>query len=160
MNIRPANANDAGAMAAILSEIIAIGGTTALEGPITGDDIQEWMSRGGSMATWIVAEDAPGDIMGFQWAEPNPKLPPEAADIATFAKVGVTGRGIGSAMFQATATALKKMGYSWINASIRSDNQSGLTYYRKMGFVEYAADPTVAMADGTITGKTYKRYDL
>ncbi len=160
MIVRQANDADAGAMAEILNEIIGIGGTTALEGVVCDADLKDWMARNADRASWVVAEDADGRIMGFQWFEPNPKLPPEAADIATFARASSAGRGIGTAMFEMTKDRARVLGYGWINASIRSDNRSGLTYYAKMGFQDYGSDPTVALSDGTVTGKTYKRFDL
>jgi hypothetical protein len=36
----------------------------------------------------------------------------------------------------------------------------GLGYYTRRGFVEYGADPTYALANGTIVGRISKRFDL
>ncbi|MEM7644412.1 MAG: GNAT family N-acetyltransferase, partial [Pseudomonadota bacterium] len=83
-------------MAALLNEIIDIGGTTALQGPLSGDELRDWMSD--DRATWHVAE-TDGEIVGFQWIEPRSGLPRDAASIATFTKPGQQGLGIGSALF-------------------------------------------------------------
>ena len=48
--------------------------------------------------------------------------PPRPVDVATFVQIGATGLGIGSALFYATPTAAKGLGYVWINANIRADN--------------------------------------
>ena len=159
MIVRTAKAEDTPQMAALLNEIIRAGGTTAIEGEVSADDIAQWMARAPDRSAWHVA-DADGSIMGFQWIAPHDGLPPEACDIATFAKIGATGQGIGTRLFAATREEARTLGYAWINAAIRSDNESGLTYYGRMGFRDWKHDPEIALSDGTVTGKTYKRFDL
>ena len=61
----------------------------------------------------------------------------DAAEIATFTKIGKTGLGIGSALFRATEKAARGLGYTWINANIRADNAGGLAYYQSRGFEDY-----------------------
>ncbi|WGH77468.1 GNAT family N-acetyltransferase [Jannaschia ovalis] len=146
LHIRPARPFDAGAMAALLNEIIAIGGTTAIAGPVTGDALRAWMAEAD---IWHVAETA-GEIVGFQWVGPSPKLPPEACDIASFVRPGAHGVGIGSKLFDATRKEAKARGYAWINATIRVENEGGRAYYRSRGFEAYARTP------GTVS----KRFNL
>lgn len=148
-------------MAAILSEIIAIGGTTAITGRIGRDDILAWMRTAPEASAWHVAETEAGEILGFQWIAPGDGyLPPEAAEIATFAKPGHQGLGIGSRLFEATRAAARALGYAWINANIRADNISGLTYYQSRGFEDHGRIPGYRLADGTVVDKILKRYDL
>jgi L-amino acid N-acyltransferase YncA len=158
MIIRPAHDLDAGEIAALLREIIAIGGTTAITGEIGRDDILAWMRRPGG--AWHVAETEEGEILGFQYLAPHGALPPEAVNIATFAKPGKQGLGIGSKLFQATRDVARALGYGWINADIRADNESGLAYYQSRGFEDYGRIDGYEMADGTIVDKILKRYDL
>ncbi|MEM6636824.1 MAG: GNAT family N-acetyltransferase [Pseudomonadota bacterium] len=146
-------------MADLLNQIILAGGTTAIEDVVSPDELRQWMARSQGRSAWHVAARN-GQIMGFQWIEPNPVLPPEAVDIASFVRMGATGLGIGRGLFIATQNAAKGLGYGWINASIRSDNVSGLAYYSAMGFQDWKSDPTVTLSDGTVTGKTYKRFEL
>ena len=160
IHVRPAHVLDARDMAAILSEIIAIGGTTAITGTITGDDIADWMRAHPGASAWHVAETEAGEILGFQWIEPADYLPPGAADISTFARRGRQGLGIGSKLFEATKAAARRLGYDWINANIRADNHGGLTYYQSRGFEEYGRLNGYRMADGTVVDKILKRYDL
>jgi len=156
---RRAAVTDTAEMAALLNEIIESGGTTALVKPVTGQDLAEKMSDGGDLAVWHAAFD--GDaLVGFQWIGPHANLPTEAADIATFVKQGQTGLGIGSALFNATSKAAKKLGYVWINATIRADNEGGLTYYQSRGFRDWAFDEGVSLANGMVVDKISKRYDL
>ena len=157
LRVRPAATLDLGAMARLLNEIIARGGTTAMVDPVTADDIAAWISAPG--AVFHVAE-ADGRILGFQWIEPHTKLPPEACDIATFVEVERTGMGIGSALFAATEPAARQLGYRWINATIRADNASGLAYYQSRGFRDWHVIASVPLRNGLVVDKVSKRYDL
>jgi L-amino acid N-acyltransferase YncA len=99
-------------------------------------------------------------VLGFQWVSPHPNLPPESCDIASFVQIGRTGLGIGSALFTATAAAAKALGYKWINATIRADNDGGLTYYQSRGFRTWTVDEGVQLDSGQVVNKISKRYDL
>ena len=151
---------DAPDMARLLNEIIEVGGTTARTRPVTGQDISEWMGGNTDQSAWNVALDSKEQVVGFQWLEPADYLPTEAAEIATFVQVGQTGLGIGSALFDATRKSAKALGYRWINANIRADNEGGLIYYQSRGFQDYSTIEGYALADGTIVTKRLKRYDL
>jgi len=151
---------DAKPMASLLNEIIAIGGTTALTRPMTGQDMLERMSVDADQSVWHVALDRTEAVVGFQWVNPKSTLPAEACDIATFVQVGQIGLGIGSALFDATKKAAKDLGYRWINANIRDDNEGGLIYYQSRGFVDYDLQEGVTLSDGSIVTKKLKRYDL
>ncbi|WP_299562919.1 GNAT family N-acetyltransferase [uncultured Sulfitobacter sp.] len=160
INVRPAIRLDARSMAKLLNEIIEIGGTTALVRPVVGDDLADWMSATPDRAAWHVALDEDERVVGFQWISPHEKLPEEACDIATFVQVGHTGLGIGSALFEATSAAAKALGYRWINATIRADNDGGLTYYQSRGFRTWTIDEGVSLDSGMTVDKISKRYDV
>lgn len=146
--------------AALLNEIITIGGTTALTEPLTGDALEGWLMADPGRAIWHVAQDNAGQVLGFQWIGPFEGLPPEACEIGTFVKTGHSGMGIGSRLFDATKSAGRKMGYHWINAEIRADNEGGLIYYQSRGFETYDRKTNVTLQDGTTVDKIVKRYDL
>lgn len=160
LHIRPATTADARAIAELLNEIIEKGGTTALTKPVTAEDIVAKMSSPGLRNAWRLAEDDTGRLMGFQWIAPHPDLPEDACDIATFARVGQTGLGVGSKLFDATVRAAHDLGYTWINANIRGDNEGGLAYYQSRGFEDYAVKEGVTLDDGTVVTKRLKRFDL
>ena len=160
IDVRTATALDTRQMASLLNAIIEEGGTTALERPVTGEDIADWMSRAPDRSAWTVAVDDLGEVVGFQWIEPGDYLPPEAAEIASFVKIGKTGLGIGSALFKATTEAARRLGYGWINANIRADNQGGLIYYQSRGFRDYDRWENYKLASGMVVEKVLKRFDL
>lgn len=158
--IRTANPADARQMSELLNQIIAAGGTTALTDPISSTAIADWMISNPAKSVWHVAEDAQGTILGFQLLEPHPNLPSEAADIATFVRIGSVQLGIGSALFAATEKAAFNLGYIWLNATIRADNSGGLTYYQSRGFRTYHTGENIPLADGVLVNKISKRFDL
>ncbi|WP_299600835.1 GNAT family N-acetyltransferase [uncultured Tateyamaria sp.] len=160
INVRPAIALDAPSMAALLNAIIEQGGTTALTAKVSGDDLADWMAANDGRAAWHVAVNESEQVVGFQWIESANYLPPEAAEIATFVQMGQTGLGIGSKLFDASRKAAKDIGYVWINANIRADNEGGLIYYQSRGFQDYGRIDGYEMADGHIVDKILKRYDL
>ncbi|AHM03772.1 acetyltransferase, GNAT family [Roseibacterium elongatum DSM 19469] len=161
LHVRPAHDLDAREMAAILNDVIAIGGTTAMTGRIDASYFVDRMRAERDAASWLVAETPDGEIVGFQWiTRGGAYLPPEAAEIATFAKPGWQGVGIGSRLMEATKAAARTLGYAWINANIRADNASGLTYYQSCGFEDWGRQKGVRLGDGQIVDKVLKRYDL
>lgn len=160
ITVRKAIALDANSMARLLNDIIDEGGTTAMTREVTGIDIRNWMAYAPTRSAWHVALDDGEEVQGFQWIEPRNGLPSEACDIATFVKIGKTGLGIGSALFDATHKAATALGYGWINANIRADNEGGLIYYQSRGFRDYGHIDNYALESGQIVDKVLKRYDI
>lgn len=160
VSIRIARKSDTNQMAEILNALIDEGSSTALMTKVSGDDLWSKAQQGGPKSVWHVAVDDEDLVQGFQWIAPQEKLPPEACDIATFARIGKTGLGIGSKLFEKTKATATRFGYSWINANIRADNVSGLAYYTSRGFYDYDQIKGVRMDDGRIVDKVLKRYDL
>lgn len=158
IHIRPARVFDAAAMAALLNEIITIGGSTAMTRPVTAADLREWMAETGSI--WHLAEDDGGAVMGFQWVHPHRDLPAGMADIATFVDVRRHGHGIGTRLFDATRKAARAAGFTAINATIRADNASGMTYYRARGFEPWGHQHDVLLDNGLTVDRVMTRYML
>ncbi|MCR9127375.1 MAG: GNAT family N-acetyltransferase [Rhodobacteraceae bacterium] len=160
IRIRRALPTDTREMAELLNAIIATGGTTAFTSRIAASDLADWMAADTRRSAWHVATDSEDTVQGFQWIGPHRDLPPEAADIATFVREGQTRLGIGSALFQATESAARRLGYAWLNATIRADNAGGLIYYQSRGFRPWHRDKDVVLGNGLRVDKISKRYDL
>lgn len=160
LRIRTTVRADAPALADLLNEIIAAGGTTAYETPFTPDAFAAAHIDGPGVITSFLAEDGDGRKMGFQILLRSAKLGAGWGDIGTFALRGSTTRGIGSALFAATCRAALEAGLTTINATIRADNAGGLRFYSKMGFVDYAVARGAPLADGTPVDRISRRYDL
>lgn len=160
LTVRPVAADDAAALADLLNAVIAAGGTTALEEPFTPEALAETYLTGPNVHCCFVAEDEDSTLLGFQTLGRYPGLPDDVGDIGTFARLGAAQRGIGSALFAATASRAAELGLSAINATIRGDNTGGLTFYAKQGFVDYGVTNAVALKDGTLVDRVHKRFVL
>ncbi|MBK1636144.1 GNAT family N-acetyltransferase [Rhodovulum adriaticum] len=158
--VRPAQAADAPQIAALLNAIIAAGGTTAMETPLKEAGLAKRIVATPDRSCWHVAQDGTGRLVGVQWAEPHPGLPADMADIATFTRIGMTGCGIGTALFQATQAACRARGYRALNAAIRAENIGGLRFYESLGFTDWQVAHDARLASGKVTGKWFKRIDL
>ena len=157
--IRPAEPGDAPQMAALLNAVIAIGGTTAFEDPVTPGDMRAWYVDGPLLACCHVAVDDAGDVAGFQALERD-ENPQDIAYISTFARPSPRVHGVGTALFGATRAAARRLGLREISANIRGDNVSGLAYYAKMGFRDHAVVRGVPLKDGTPVDRIVKRFQL
>lgn len=162
LTTRPALLGDAGALTALLNEIIAIGGSTAYEDPFTPEKMRASYIRADNTIACTVAE-RDGEIVGFQTlfrGTDGKDLPDGWGYIATFVRVGATGGGIGRALFGETREAARHAALATIDATIRTDNASGLRYYDRMGFVDYDLVVAVPLKDGTPVDRIRKRFDL
>jgi L-amino acid N-acyltransferase YncA len=161
IEIRPVREEDAPELATLLNEIIARGGTTALEEPFTADGLARLMLIGPDViCCFVAAERATGRLLGFQslerWAGP----PEDIGDIATFVRVGLTQRGVGTSLFAATRGEAGKVQLATINATIRADNSGGLAFYNRIGFVDHGVQRAAPLKDGTPVDRISKRYSL
>lgn len=155
MMIRPATAADAFAMAQILNRIIAIGGTTAHETAKSAQQVRHDYITGPDVLSCVVAvvEDR---VAGWQsvsrWQD--------QAHIGTFVAPDLQAQGAGAAMFALTYDTMQKAGVPHLIASIRADNEPGLRYYARIGFVDFDAEPQFALATGQIVGRIHRRFDV
>lgn len=160
LTVRPVDVNDAAELAELLNAVIAAGGTTALEVPFTPERLDETYLTGPNVHCCFVAEDDDGTLLGFQTLGRYPGLPDDVGDIATFARVGATRRGIGSELLEATGARAVELGLKAINATIRSDNVGGLAFYSGQGFEDHGVTEGVPLRDGTPVDRVHKRLAL
>lgn len=154
--IRQAELGDADELCPLLNDIIRVGGTTAIEVPLSVQDFQAHFLNGPNHLCCVVAEDDAGSLLGFQSLERHSKLPQDWADIATFTRRQPRTPGVGRALFDATKQYAKTARIVAINATIRADNSGGLAYYSKMGFEDYSVNKAVPLADGTLVDRISK----
>lgn len=159
--VRAVRPDDASELADLLNHIIARGGTTALEQPFTAEALAAKFLTGPEVICCFVAIDpVSGRLEGWQTLLRNPSLPETIGDIGTFARMGSTRRGVGSALFAATRAEARQQGLAAINATIRADNTGGLAFYSRMGFVDHAVQSAVPLQDGTLVDRISQRYRL
>lgn len=155
MIIRDARPEDATAMAEVLNAVIALGGTTAHEVPVSEAQVLDHYISGSDVLSSVVAE-VEGRVIGWQsvgiWqGEPH---------VGTFVQPGLQAKGAGAKMFALTVARLRARGVDRIIAWIRADNVPGLAYYARLGFRNIGGDPEFALSDGTRVGRVYRRFDL
>jgi GNAT superfamily N-acetyltransferase len=161
IDVRPAASAYAPELAELLNAIIARGGTTALERAFTGERLDATYLTGPDVLSCVVAVDPDnGQLLGFQTLIRDEHLPEGWGDIATFARVDGTQRGVGTALFIATRENARALGLAAINAEIRADNTGGLTFYGKMGFEDHRVDRAIPLNDGTPVDRMHKRFIL
>lgn len=150
-------------MAELINEIIAIGGTTAYEEPFDTASMDAAYISLPQLVSCFVAE-ADDVLVGFQGLmrsfDPDDPLPDGWATIGTFARVGLTQRGVGGALFARTLAAAREAGISVIDATIRADNTGGLAFYARQGFVDYDRLFGVPLKNGAPVDRVRKRYDV
>jgi L-amino acid N-acyltransferase YncA len=155
MIVRIANAADASGMTLVLNAVIAEGGTTAHETPMSAADVQAYFVDGSDVLSSVVAEDE-GTIIGWQsvgWWHDDPH-------IGTFVRPGLQAGGIGRGLFAATLAVLRDTDLDRIIAWIRADNAPGLAYYARIGFSDIGTDPHFTLSDGRKVGRVHRRFDL
>ena len=155
MTIRIAVPADAAGMTALLNAVIAAGGTTAHEAPMTTDDVREHFIDGPGVLSSVLAEEE-GRVIGWQsvgWWHDDPH-------VGTFVRPGLQAKGVGSALFAASLAELRGKDVDRIIAWIRADNVPGLAYYARIGFVDVGHDPDYALSDGRVVGRIHRRFDL
>ena len=160
MEIRPVQDVDAPILADLLNEIIARGGTTALEEPFTPTALAEAMLTGPDVICCFVAQDDKGGLRGFQSLSRVEGLPDGVGDIATFSRVGWVQKGTGSRLFTVTRQTATEKGLVAINATIRADNVGGLAFYSRLGFRDHGISHAVPLRNGTPVDRVSKRYIL
>lgn len=162
LTTRQATPADAAAMAALINEIIAIGGTTAYEEPFTAESMaSEFITPSYVLSCTLIEDD--GELLGFQslfWPNEHEPFPDGWAYIGTYARVGRTGGGIGRTLFAETVRLARAAGVKTIDATIRADNTGGLTYYTRMGFSDYDRRIGVPLKDGTPVDRVRKRFEV
>ena len=159
MKIRPVEANDSRELCSLLNEIIVIGGTTAIEEELKKYEFEEYFVNGKDCVHTILALERK-EYLGFQCLSYHPELPENWLDIATFTRARPKTRGAGTALFGSIVEYASQNKFSYINATIRADNQAGLAYYTKMGFQKYSVVENVPLKDGTTVDRISKKYKL
>ena len=149
-------------MAALLNEIIAIGGTTAHQTLFDDDRMIRHYIAGATQICCHVAIDG-GEVIGFQHLDgPDPDQGGAEgwAYIASFVAPRAAGKGIGQKLFAQTLARARTADVKSINATIRADNAVGLRFYTRLGFIPFDREVAVPLRDGTPVDRIVTRYDL
>ncbi|WP_022702512.1 GNAT family N-acetyltransferase [Pseudorhodobacter ferrugineus] len=158
--LRPASTADAAEATDILNAIIALGGTTAIETPLTKAEMVEWFLMPGPRVFFCTVAVQDGVMVGFQSVGRADYLPAACGEMGTYARIGQNQKGVGSALFAETIRAARGLGLTQLNAKIRCDNTGGLAYYSRMGFGDGQPAPDVTLKSGKVIARVHKRFGL
>ncbi|WGW13567.1 GNAT family N-acetyltransferase [Saxibacter everestensis] len=135
MLIRAAGRSDALPLSQLLNRVVDEGDKTAIDSHLTDAEFAEWFLTGDHCLSCTVAQNDSGSILGFQALERfHDDLPEGMADIATFVSADARGKGIGTALIDATVREAQDRNITSIRAVIRNSNQTATYYYRSIGF--------------------------
>lgn len=159
ISVRLASTDDARILTKILNPIIQRGGTTAHEDDLTVEAMTIRLNSLKHPSFCHVAE-VDDELVGYQFCQRTERLPDEIGDVASFVALREVGRGVGSALAEATIALARENGFTELNATIRADNESGMTYYDSIGFLDHSLDPDRPLKDGSPVDRISKRYSL
>ena len=160
LTVRAACPGDIAAATVLLNQIIAAGGSTAIETPLTPAEVAEWFLTPGPKV-WCSHVALRGDVVvGFQSVGRTDRLPAHWGEMGTYAQIGQAQAGVGTALFAVTKQAAKGLGLTHLNAMIRCDNTGGLAYYGRMGFGDDRPAPEAMLKSGKSIARVHKRFVL
>ncbi|MBX2855226.1 MAG: GNAT family N-acetyltransferase [Rhodobacteraceae bacterium] len=158
--VRPTQDEDVTGLCALLNEIIAIGGTTAILEPLSEEMFMAWALNGSRSVSCVTAADEEGTLLGFQTLKRAAAPKDDWGIIATFARTTPKVPGVGTKLFQATKEQALAAGLHAIDATIRADNVSGLSFYTKMGFQDHSVAKDVPLTEGVSVDRVTKVFWL
>ena len=145
-----ATAKDGSEIARVLNSVIAEGGFTASDKPVTAESESAFIAGFGPRAAIFVAE-VDGAIQAFQTLEPFSEFH-RSMDHVGIAGTQVSkefrGQGIGSSLWDATSQFARKQGYEKIIIYVRSGNKPAMQFYRKLGFQDIGVARRQVRIDG------------
>lgn len=110
--------------------------------PLAPGSLADWMAGDSASSAWHLMESDKGLLLGFQRIGPGDALPKEACEIATFLAADPLPPGAAAGLFDATATAARRLRYVWIAAHVAQSNTAARVYYQNRGFRVYAETGT------------------
>ncbi len=129
MQIRQATQSDRDAIWALLEPVFRAGDTYAIDPTISRDDaLAYWMGQAGC----FVADD--GDVIGTYYIKTNQQG--GGAHVCNCGYIaGVQGRGVASAMCEASQIQARAMGYRAMQYNLVLDSNAGaVRLWHKLGF--------------------------
>ena len=142
-SIRPAVADDAEGLAAVLKALVLAGQRSKPSDAAFA--LSHYLCHPQQIRC-SVAIDLGGTVLGFQSLKlataGNPyKVAEGWGIIGTHINPSSARQGIGRALFRSTLRAAQEVGLPAIDATIGETNVGGLSYYGAMGFTEYRRLP-------------------
>jgi phosphinothricin acetyltransferase len=149
VTIRPARAEDAGAVAAIYQPIVTETAISFEMEPPTVAEMAERMARVGDSHAWLVA-DVGGEIAGYAYGTPHrPRAAYQyAVEVSAYMHGDFRGRGLAGRLYQNLFAALAEQNYFHAFAGITLPNDASVALHKSAGFVSIGRFPNVGFKLG------------
>jgi len=137
VRVRRATPGDAAGVARVLNEAIGDGRFTILDRTFTVEEESAYISGLGPRGFVHVAETSGGEIVGVQTVAPlddDVRSQDHVATMGTWVPAQWRRRGVGRALFAASAAAARELGYAKVFTDVRADNEASLAFHESLGF--------------------------
>ena len=150
-HIRRAVPDDAAAIAAVLESVAAERVYSAIDRAWPPDEQRRYLESRSNRETFHVAIATSGDVIGYQSLDLySPALVSMAhvGQLGTFLLSAWRGRGVGQALFEASARFAASAGYRKLVIQVRASNAQAQGFYQRLGFVECGRLRAQVIIDG------------
>jgi L-amino acid N-acyltransferase YncA len=149
ITVRPAEPDDAGAIAAIYNEGIEDRLATLETELRTADERREWLAAHGARSPVFVAE-CDDRVVG--WGSLNRFNPRPAydhvADFSVYVGRGMRGRGVGRLLLERLVAEARRLGFHKMVLAAFPTNAAGMRLYEAMGFTRVGVYREQGRLDG------------
>ena len=134
MSVRPARAEDCAAIAAIYTSGIEGRTATFETRSKTAGDVGPWLEEPERFPVLVAEED--GAVVGWARVSPYSGVPAYAGvgELQIYVDPAARGRGVGSALTEATCRAAHEAGYWKLVGKLFPENEPSRVLLRKCGF--------------------------
>jgi phosphinothricin acetyltransferase len=147
MQVRPAEAADADAVAAIYNHGIAERQATFETRTRRPQEVAAWLEEG---RPFLVAADDDGTVLGFARVSPYSVRRAYAGvgEHGVYVDPAARGRGVGKRLLDALAVAAEAAGYHKLTSRVFTTNAASLALHRAAGFTEVGVQRRHGRLDG------------
>ena len=144
LTIRPASAEDAGAVQAIYAPIVADTSISFEYEPPSVDEMALRIQRTLERLPWLVAEEA-GEVVGYAYASQHAERAAYAwsVDTSVYVAAGWHGKRVGRTLYDELFSALISLGYVSAYAGITLPNVASIALHEASGYVPIGVFPAV-----------------
>jgi RimJ/RimL family protein N-acetyltransferase len=131
--------DDAASIAGVLQRVTAERIHSAIEKAWTVEQQGVYLASLSNREAFHVATADAGDVIGYQSLDLYSRALTSMAHVGqlgTFILPGWRGRGVGTALFQATQRFARAVAYRKFLIQVRASNAAAQRFYNKLGFIE------------------------
>jgi GNAT superfamily N-acetyltransferase len=128
---RQANINDAGAIAAVITEVVKEPDPVGFERALSPDEVRTWIMRmGGEGGAFLAIID--GKVVGFAALDYN-TFEPETVVLGVWLLASARRKGIGTALAEYALGFARDKGYRRIRGRLPRNNETALAFLSSIG---------------------------